>query len=88
MIWIPVALSLLSPLLSVGIMWYLFQRKYEELLGVVVGTVDEGIRKQDDRIRKARDKEQPRNDTGTPPDPFATTPQRGRFIPGQPIEGG
>lgn len=89
MIWVLVAVTIVSPLLSVATAYYVIRHVTGEFQEGVMDAIHEEIRLQDDRIRKGRAKEQPRN--GTEADPGVTFPPRGEssedMIAGQPVEG-
>lgn len=87
MIWIPVALSLLSPPLMIALVWVVFRRQSDLFLVRVLDAIDVGIRKQDDRIRKGKTAEPERKEPGMngQADPFGQAAPRS-YQPGQPID--
>lgn len=82
MIWIPVTMSIVLPILLAGGVWVMFRRSLSEFQRGVVEALHVEIRKQDDRNRKGRAPEPSRNDDGKPPPPLPSLPSP---YPGQPM---
>lgn len=86
MIWVIVVSALVSPLLGVGLAWWIIRMAMVEFQGHLLSVVQEQIRLQDDRIRKVKASEKSRKGPEDDGISFDETPAAAMLYPGQPVE--